>query len=141
MLATLDKELPAKASELIMCALADLEKIEKDPRYKVRMWTYHAPQNNNTCYVCLAGCVMACGGITPDRYIVPQSFDSVTECKLRALDCLRLGSVSEALRWLGYKMLDKYYLLDECVVDYLDGPDEFKSQMRGLALTLGMEGL
>ena len=51
-------DLPNKKSELLTLALRDLEVVEKDNKYTVDMGDYYH-QTMNSCYVCLAGAVMA----------------------------------------------------------------------------------
>ena len=95
------KKLPEKLSELIRVALADAKLIQKDPRYKINMSTWHSPANSRIredtgtrCYVCLAGCVMAKSlGFSPQEFHEPSQLDQELERKLRALDLIRSGDV------------------------------------------------
>jgi len=53
-------KLPSKLGDLIRLALSDLEACESTPGYLIEMDTWHKySQNEDTCYVCLAGAVMA----------------------------------------------------------------------------------
>ena len=54
------KALPDKLSDLFTVAVNDLEKIQKDNKYKINMPTWHSyNKRNEICYVCMAGAVMA----------------------------------------------------------------------------------
>lgn len=92
--------LPDKPSELIRLALADLKKVESDPRYEIAMAvTWHEPQEEErTCLVCLAGAVMAEElGLSPEEDRGPSYFDTDTTLKLLALNSFRLGNIDTAL--------------------------------------------
>lgn len=86
--------LPNKLSELLIVDLDVLEKAEQDPRYVVRMETWHTPYPDTVstsfalgkqraaaplagrCGVCMAGAVMAFGlGIDINHKVTPNSFD------------------------------------------------------------------
>ena len=98
--------LPDKPSELIRLALADLEKVERDPRYKINMGSWHnvieSPSTGRpVCAVCLAGAVMA-GALEESvhRSVRPWEYDRDTEHKLYALDMFRTGNVDSGFRCL-----------------------------------------
>src|SRR5687767_4349571 len=133
------KRLPDKPSDLILLALHDLEAVEKDERYRVNMYAWHDP--NGRCSVCLAGAVMAGTlGASPNVHRAPFMFDDDTRWKLRSLDALRAGSISEALR---YWVVDRPHTLppyDE-PTDYEHDPEGFKNDMAMLAGILQAEGL
>lgn len=94
-------KLPDKPSKLLMMALADLEKVEADPRYEVDMNTWHEP--NGKCRVCLAGSVMACTlGAPIDECLFYDSINDDATPKLYALNMLRCGRVLSALEMLGF---------------------------------------
>lgn len=136
----LNKDLPDALSELLTLALNDLEIIECDPGYRVRMWTYHDPMGTGECVVCLAGCVMARGGVPHDEYATPSNFGSRINTKLRALDALRMGHVNQAVVLMGPGLLAAY-IENVDIVEYTDNPTLFKQQLRDLVVTLAKEGL
>jgi len=99
-------KLPEKLSDLIELALADLEKVEKNWRYKVNMSKWHRPIWNkwylpNMCEVCFAGAVMAGTlGVDINENIDVRGFNDYIHYRLRALDSLRVGDVEGALEYL-----------------------------------------
>jgi hypothetical protein len=91
-----NKPLPDDPTELLNAALEDLAKCEDDPTYSVDMLRWHVPAQNNTrtCYVCLAGAVMAkTFDLPPDSLATPGCFDPKTHFKLKFLDMIREGTV------------------------------------------------
>lgn len=134
------QQLPDKLSELIRVALADLEKCEKDVKYKINMNVYHCGSHND-CHVCFAGVVMSQTLEAPiDVYLLPLDFGPAVGNKLAALDRLRKGEVKSALRILGYHK--KVFTIERAfVADYHEDPDQFKDDMRQLAARLESEGL
>lgn len=53
-------ELPQKQWALLEVALADYDKIVKDPQYEIDMGTWYSRDpDRNVCYLCLAGCFLA----------------------------------------------------------------------------------
>lgn len=96
--------LPDKLHELLHLALHDLEMVQKDPSYTINMGDWHNYSSRvKTCYVCLAGCVMANSlevpyavTIEPANLGGSEEDDHNAKC-LYALDRLRLGRVGEAI--------------------------------------------
>lgn len=138
-------KLPDKPSELLLLALADLEAVERDPRYRVNMATW-LERVDGVCYVCFAGAVMAqtCGvgdSITPRDGDIEDVFGKKVGRKLRALDYFRLGWVDEALDMFGidqFRVGDDYYTSPR---GYREDPEGFKQDMASLAGILQAEGL
>ena len=99
-------KLPNRLSDLILVALKDLRKCEKNPKYTVEMSKWHRPSCASaithldwTCEVCLAGSVIAQTLKTPIiKLKEPVDFGEVDEHKLYALDYIRGGDVLLALR-------------------------------------------
>jgi hypothetical protein len=91
-------ELPEQMSALLELALDDLAKIEKNRRYTVSMGSWHVySPNTDTCFVCLAGAVMACSLKMPiEKNVKPEDFDDETGYCLTALDYLRVGDIDAA---------------------------------------------
>lgn len=100
-------DLPITLSETIRLALRDLTACEADPRYKIDMGVWHWPKprevvgkltSKPTCYICLAGAVLAqtCG-VPMHDWVTPNDFDTETERKLFALDLVRNGSIWGAI--------------------------------------------
>jgi hypothetical protein len=132
--------LPDKASDLIEIALEDLEKIEKDPRYRIDMnkWhePYQGPDGRPVCLVCFAGGVMASRlGIKPTEWACTTGPEAG---KLDALDCFRNGDIESA-----YECLERENPLpddDVTITPYCHYPEDFKSDMRNLAAQLRAAG-
>jgi hypothetical protein len=133
--------LPEKPSDLIRRALADLERVEQDPRYRVDMGAWHDP-TADCCLVCFAGAVIAAHINDPDRCILPHQFGSNIAAKLVALDSFRVGKARRALVEFGVGS-DKagQFPADYDVPNYSDNPSGFKVAMRVIAAHLAMVGL
>lgn len=140
------KTLPDKASELIRLAIDDLEKTEKDDRYKINMTRWHVPdyEDYKVCSVCLAGAVMAQSlDANPYEWVSPSVYQIDVALKLKALNYLRY--------MVGYCLEDGLALLDQTMpenlvlpdnpVEYEKDPGLFKQQMRDLASELERCGL
>lgn len=100
------KALPNKLSELILLAVDDCEKLAKDKRYRLRMFSWHDPgtRKGEPCSVCMAGAVMACdlGAERTDTLDALQyRLGAETMSKLDAINMVREGFVYDALRYLG----------------------------------------
>ena len=125
-----------KPYELIRVAIHDLEICERDPRYFIRMGTWHSPANrfggDTDCGVCLAGAVMAmsldCNHL---HSFTPSSFSKDKQNVLCAIDMFRTGDVRAALVTLG---LPDHYLC-ECrpIVPYEINRTQFIDDMLELA--------
>jgi hypothetical protein len=138
--------LPDKPSELILLALEDLEKTEKDYRYKIDMDVYHdrLVGNGMICSVCLAGAVMA-QRLSPDntdRCLMPGYFNTKIRDKLYALNSFRQGEIYSGLYEMNKSFSrDDVDQIDAFVTPYELDPGEFKSDMRRLAQELSDIGL
>lgn len=95
--------LPDKLSDLILISLADLEKCENDPNYRIDMdsWHHFVSLDNafasisNVCHVCLAGAVAAKSlGIPITADLAFQ--DEREYKKLIAIDSIRAGQFTLA---------------------------------------------
>lgn len=132
--------LPDKPSELILLALADLEKCEQDDVYEIDMSQW-CRFSGETCTVCLAGSIMVQTlGVQVDderKYFDP--YDTPFSNKLLALDSFRVGSVSRGLREM--RLEDHELVLDRIVTPYGYSPLAFKLEMRDLAAELQEKGL
>ena len=143
----MNKQLPDKASDLIDLALDDLEKCEKDPRYKIDMKEWHTLYGQ-TCLVCLAGSVMAQTlQVQLDFTFCENRLDKNTEEKLDGLDWFRTGGIEAGLQSIfGYretfsdiedKALKKRITN---ITQYKENPSQFKQDMRRMAEFLREEG-
>jgi hypothetical protein len=134
--------LPDKLSELIRVALADLRKVEADPRYIVNMANWHVAREGR-CEVCLAGAVMAGTlGVDPQRTASPFEFcDDELENKLDALDWVRMGNVGNANWAVTEQAVDPEFIPNENVPAYHDGPEAFHAALSDLANRLEEKGL
>lgn len=142
---------------MIAVALADLAKVEADPRYVVDMSLWHRPKDKSRrCVVCLAGAVMAKTlGSDPTEYVAPHFFDLDVAWKLETLDEFRLGGGAV---FLGLAMIHSHcspqdvinlVLADPSgfdhlrvdVPEYADDPPGFVAAMTLLASRLREIGL
>lgn len=90
------RPLPNSIPGLIEASVADARKIQKNPRYKLDMGSWH--EANGKCAVCMAGAVIACRtNAKPKETVFPSTFnDGLDDNKLRAIDILRMGDVRGA---------------------------------------------
>ncbi len=148
--------LPVKLSDLVDLALDDLEKVEKDPRYMVRMSSWHVSPDimmlrgeEPKCGVCFAGAVMAMTMKVPlDRTIeffdeVPDDFEPtpLKWRKYQALDRFRRGQVDVAIAQLRGDDDCDNYSRERNWVSYNDSPERFKEWARAKARELREQGL
>jgi hypothetical protein len=104
--------LPRKQSALLRLAVKDAMLLEKDPRYKLDMMTWHRPSLNGTCNVCLAGAVMACDLKAPlNAWLGASSFeDRRLTAALELIENMRRGNFygvrSKAARALIHDFFD-----------------------------------
>lgn len=143
--------LPDKPSELLVLALEDLEKVEKDPKYQVNMGTWHRPSEfEPVCLVCLAGAVMA-GHLQakPEKQYVASDFGGRNMSKFYALanfatDHIR-KAVEEAIGPEAFEELgERYYRIPVHAPNfksYSEDPESFKSSLRATAAFLKELGL
>lgn len=90
------KTLPKKLSALLRLAVRDAQAIEKMDGYELYMYNYHRPAYGDTCYVCMAGAVMATSlGADRRKSTGPSDFGAL-EGRLRAIDGMREGLVDFA---------------------------------------------
>lgn len=140
--------LPDKPSELILVALQDLEKVEKDPLFNVNMseWVFYNSYTHR-CHVCLAGAVMM-KTLEARGYKLPRDAASISpsnfgfkeyQSKLLALDSFRLGDVGEGLEEMGLfaPQLNYCYTMPS----YNNNPEKFKRRMRAMSRMLRAHGL
>lgn len=90
------KKLPNRLSSLLRMAVEDAKICEATPGYTLRMGHWHTPDySEKTCYVCLAGAVMAVEQQMPwgenieNSLAIPSS--EIERGKLRAIDHMRTG--------------------------------------------------
>jgi hypothetical protein len=139
----LNKELADKPSDLIEQALVDLEKTEKDPRYRIYMLSWHSPDmsGDGGCLVCFAGAVMAQGGVPFDMTLDSSDFhDFKVRQKLNALNLFRLGMIGEGLDRIAVD-LPEGMLYEVHVPHYDKDPISFKKAMSEMAVLLRARGL
>lgn len=99
-----------KPSDLILIALKDMEKVEKNPKYKIDQGKWHDPNKNKTkCSVCFAGSVMAMTyKLKPTEYYVPNTLmasetgipgiSELVASRIAALNSVRRGLVARFVR-------------------------------------------
>lgn len=133
--------LPNKPSALILTALTDLNKIERNNRkYKINMEVWHSRCGDQKCAVCLAGSVIAARtGADPDHTLEPGDFSPAIRDKFLALDLFRGGYISDGLVSLGVET--PACLKDHTeITDYHLNPKAFKKEMKQLAAILAACG-
>ena len=93
--------------------------------------------DDNRCFVCLAGSVMAQSlEASPLLDVVPGHFDSDTREKLVALDCFQQGETARALWFLGeWRSFPERHL-----TPYAESPERFKKDMWQLVTDLQQVG-
>lgn len=147
-----------RLSQEIRAAVDDLERAEKDTRYRVNMGAWHAPVKTSddvepVCNVCLAGARLAFGpDATPDQYLNPASigeFNRDMQNLMYALDNVRGGCVRTALVDVG---VDEDAAESACLEafgcrvpyvpppEYGEDPEGFKRAVREIADELGRVG-
>lgn len=148
---TVQMDLPDTLSGLILVALDDLERVEKDPRYVVEMREWHKPTQHG-CQVCLAGAVMT-RSLHPDQSYPDftfDEFDEKTRDKFSAINMVREGMFASALCFIGAAtnlaearlLLSKAGLSNDVpVAEYSVTPKLFKDQLRVNADALEKVGL
>lgn len=133
-------DLPDKLSDLILVALADLEKCERDPRYNIDMDVWHE-LDGVVCHVCFAGVVMAQtkqGNISAKLW--PDSFLAGDENKFDSLNYVRTGDVTSAVT-VFHDCIFNLDLKNKDVTPYEVNPTKFKNDMRSIAAMLKKKGL
>jgi hypothetical protein len=112
-------ELPNTLHELLYIALCDLEKVEKDPRYRIEMEVWHNFNGlNNTCKVCLAGAVLAKTCDIPLESNSWELFDLPWR-HLRAIDWLRKGYINTAYLILYDDNYKEEVIRDVKIIEYI----------------------
>lgn len=146
---------PERFSDMILLALEDLEKCEKNPLYIIDMTNWYRHEGE-TCKVCLAGSVMAQSfGLNQteegrNRRIPPSKFGTIADMKLTALENVRVGDVQSAL--LNYyhfepdkrEKIDRYvdeYGVREVIHEYEESEDLFREKLREISEQLREFGL
>lgn len=159
-------ELPTKLSALIKVALKDLKKVEKDKNYKVNLSMWHQTFDDDVCYVCLAGAVLA-KSLKIDRkasicrrnggflMIFNEQFikKELPVPQMLALDDVAVGGVGHAVRALRHAFMNDKPMSQKqlTVVDRLDSvvfyheyeeyPVLFKKNLKIIASKLDEVGL
>lgn len=127
-------------SGLLEIALPDLRELEKDPRYKVDMSTWHSPDSDDhLCHTCLAGSVLARElGVSPKHVCNPTYFGYDVRHRLWALEALRRGRVERAasFMWIPFGTASD---LDRPMSEY--GTPNFYPDMEKLLADLKEAGL
>ena len=138
--------LPKVPSALIRLALADLAKVEADPRYVVDMKVWHSPRADERCHVCFAGTVIA-GTLaaTSAVYRVAEDFGEEACSSFYALNDFRSGYVALGIDQMG--LHDKAQALFGgpseivCVTPHEVDPTAFRRDMNAMADMLESKGL
>lgn len=136
-------KLSETASGLILIALADLEKVEQDERFKINMNVWHSPViESGKCMVCFAGAVMAMSLKIPNEQWVLKikSIGSENARQMVAINYFRLGMIHPALNHFGAEHVPVQFP-PYPVTPYQDNPQQFKTDMRHIANLLEKAGL
>lgn len=102
--APVKRPLADKLSGLLKQAIEDARAVEKLPGYVLSMNSWHDTDGTGTCYVCMAGAVMARSfGVSARRNGWNElrkraDLSNQDNAKLLAIDDMRLGYFSEAQR-------------------------------------------
>ena len=134
------KELSKVPSEALRQAVDDVKTCADDPRYIINMAHWHTPRHG-TCYVCLAGAVMAQRtDVSPDMIATPSFRDdeSLTN-RLFGLDDFRLGNIKGGLSSFGIEdhIVEQWYGRTHS----RQSIDDLLSELLVLANDLEREGL
>ena len=103
-------------TELMTCALSDMEALIDNPEYEFDYGNWHVPIGGK-CHICTAGAVIAkrlVNSSTTIGYIGLLSFPEEVQCRLSAIDFLRSGDVYLALKQMG---IDHGSKVGMCVPD------------------------
>lgn len=133
--------LPDKLSELMVLALEDLAKVERDPEYIVKMSTWHDNSDSGQCAVCFAGSVMAMSlDAGRSTYKSRELWDGINDRKFYALNRVRAGNIGGALKALGFRAP---WDLSERKVPYYnkDTACAWRREMINIAADLAARGL
>lgn len=121
---------PEKHSEMILLAIQDLERIERDKRYQIDMDS-HWHQPNSHCSVCFAGAVMAKSlKVSRDETFEYDDFGDDWEEVFSFLDHIRLGFWNDGFNERRFPNIK----------DYKDDPKDFKFQLRCVAAWFKSQG-
>lgn len=145
-----EKKLPAKLSDCLEVALADLTAVERMKAYTINMGDWHAPRGprnlygkvieQTSCSVCFAGSVMARTlKVAPTERFNPEDFSEHNSVRFSAINALRCGSIGDAFETIG-KELPWGLIGVVGVQDYDSNPAEFKRDMRKLVKLLRVFG-
>ena len=98
-------KLPDKKFELLRLAIKDFKKVLAAPdQYTPNMYFWHYDGFSDsapTCYVCLAGSVIAFTLEGPELDVLdPYDFDDDTRDKLKSLEHLRRGDLDEVFEYV-----------------------------------------
>lgn len=133
------KTLPKNILELTKLAIADLEKVEKDPNYRVDMGEWHTP-SGDICLVCLAGAVMSqTFEMSPETYADPRDCTDI-ERQLHFLNDLRAGYVAFDDNKLYTTGAYAYSSRRANITPYRHSKADFKHEVLAFAERLEREG-
>jgi len=135
-------KLPDKIGDLIRLAVKDLTLCESSPKYGINMNIWHARnEEDNICYVCLAGSVMAQSlgvGLKEKKTLnqFPREIDDklwmLNFCRYMATRQDPLGDVNDHCTCANYDKLIESKELREAA-EYRKDPGQFKTDMLHLA--------
>jgi len=136
-------KLPKKLSDLIVVALEDMEKCEKNSDYKLDMtWAFHE-RRGPVCSVCFAGAVMAqtLGADINASAVGTHDFGQHNKVRLVALDNIREGQFLNALAKINIEKNDDVELLEDQITSHEEDPKKFKEEMLFASGILAAVGL
>ncbi len=131
-------------SEALRQAVSDAKACDADPRFTLNMGTWHSPQNDGACNVCLAGAAVARRTrIGRESFIEPTNMGPKIAAKMRGLDDFRTGYIATALEKFGVPT-ERAYRWPDRIHDDDDDDDDYSvlfSQLLKLARDLKSAGL
>jgi hypothetical protein len=151
-------EKATKLSKILAIALHDFAIAEKMKNVQINMGVWYE-NGSEICQVCLGGAVMrgryksVCQAMVRKREEYREAYPEDLQCfdaaaqKIKALNRLRVGNVSEAAEYLGVVAWDdikgakKVDKLDRNVHDYHDDRDLWWADMKQLVKDLKEAGL
>lgn len=131
------KKLPGHPADLLKLALKDMKKCLKNEQYKIEMGFWHWAQlDTNTCYICIAGAIMAQTLNTPPNISKrPEDFSNKDiQNKLQAIDLILAGDILDGVIKTGKKISQRQENLirKKLCLSKLEQPQLYPDEMRKL---------
>ena len=136
---------PETLSELLDLGIRSMRSLDRETYFPESMAWHEKPNEDEPCYVCLAGAVMA-AVFKPDDHGNPSSYDDKWKECFMALEDLRTGDVVWAQKKMGGSLEDvserlRYTDIENKNFVGWDETEEFLGEMEWLLDELKQEGL